>query len=90
MVDIEKRAFLAEVGIGGCAMIYPSRQRSFGSLCNDNTMLVTHLDEKGMISKQERTPVFFNADTDPIFANRRLLAVYIISPRSRAWCTRSI
>ena len=68
VVDIEKRAFLAEVGIGGCAMIYPSRQRSFGSLCNDNTMLVTHLDEKGMISKQERTPPFFNADTDPIFA----------------------
>ena len=68
VVDIEKRAFLAEAGIGGCVMIYPSRQRSFGSLCNDNTMLVTHLDEKGMISKQERTPAFFNADTDPIFA----------------------
>ena len=68
VVDIEKRAFLAEAGIGGCVMIYPSQQRSFGSLCNDNTMLVTHLDEKGMISKQERTPAFFNADTDPIFA----------------------
>ena len=68
VVDIEKRAFLAEVGIGGCVMIYPSKQRSFGSLCNDNTMLVTHLDEKGMISKQDRTPAFFDADTDPIFA----------------------
>ncbi|MDE0154015.1 MAG: amine dehydrogenase large subunit [Gammaproteobacteria bacterium] len=68
VVDIENRAFLAEVGIGGCVMIYPSQQRSFGSLCNDNTMLVTHLDEKGMISKQERTPAFFDADTDPIFA----------------------
>jgi len=68
VVDIENRTFLAEVGIGGCVMIYPSRQRSFGSLCNDNTMLVTHLDEKGMISKQERTPAFFDADTDPIFA----------------------
>ena len=31
-------------------------------------MLVTHLDEMGMISKQERTPAFFDADTDPIFA----------------------
>lgn len=68
VVDIENRAFLAEVGIGGCVMIYPSQQRSFGSLCNDNTMLVTHLDEKGVISKQERTPAFFDADTDPIFA----------------------
>lgn len=68
VVDIENRAFLAEVGIGGCVMIYPSQQRSFGSLCNDNTMLVTHLDEKGMISKQERTAAFFDADTDPIFA----------------------
>ena len=68
VVDIENRAFLAEVGIGGCVMIYPSQQLSFGSLCNDNTMLVTHLDERGMISKQERTPAFFDADTDPIFA----------------------
>ena len=68
VVDIENRAFLAEVGIGGCVMIYPSKQRSFGSLCNDNTMLVTYLDEKGMISKQDRTPAFFDADTDPIFA----------------------
>lgn len=68
VVDIENRAFLAEVGIGGCVMIYPSKHRSFGSLCNDNTMLVTHLDENGMISKQGRTPAFFDADTDPIFA----------------------
>ena len=74
VVDIEKRAFLAEVGIGGCAMIYPSRQRSFGSLCNDNTMLVTHLDEDGRIANQERTPEFFDADADPIFAKPAVIA----------------
>ncbi len=68
VVDIEQRAFLGEVFIGGCTMIYPSKQRSFGSLCGDNSMMVTHLDNKGEISKQARTPAFFDADTDPIFA----------------------
>ena len=73
VVDIENRAFLAEISIGGCTMIYPSQRRSFGSLCGDNTMLITHLDEKGMITKQERTPAFFDADTDPVFAKPALI-----------------
>lgn len=74
VVDIGKRAFLAEVSIGGCTMIYPSRQRSFGSLCGDNTMLVSHLDENGKLAKQERTGAFFDADTDPVFAKPAVIA----------------
>ena len=68
VVDIGKREFLGEISLGGCVMIYPSRQRSFGSLCNDNTMLVTHLDEAGELARQARSEAFFDADTDPIFA----------------------
>ena len=55
-------------------MIYPSRQRSFGSLCGDNTMLVTHLDENGKLAKQERTGAFFDADNDPVFAKPAVIA----------------
>ena len=73
VVDIEKRAFLGEVSLGGCAMIYPSQQRSFTSLCNDNTMLVSHLDEAGKLTQQARTDPFFDADTDPIFAKPALI-----------------
>lgn len=74
VIDIEKREFLGEVTIAGCTMIYPSGQRSFGSLCGDNTMLVTHLDDDGEVAKQERTPAFFDADTDPIFAKPAVIA----------------
>ena len=74
IIDIDKRAFLAEVFLAGCSMIYPSQQHSFGSLCGDNTMLVTHLDENGGMTKQERTGPFFDADTDPIFAKPAVIA----------------
>ena len=74
VIDIEKRELLAEVSIAGCTMIYPSKQRSFGSLCGDNTMLVSHLDENGKVKKQERTRAFFDADADPVFAKPAVIA----------------
>lgn len=74
VISIEKRKVLAEVSIAGCTMIYPSKQHSFGSLCGDNTMLVSHLDENGQVNKQERTRAFFDTDTDPIFAKPAVIA----------------
>ena len=74
VIDIDQRAFLAEIFIAGCSMIYPTQQRSFGSLCSDNTMLVTHLDETGRMTRQERTGAFFDADIDPIFAKPAVIA----------------
>ena len=74
VIDIDKRAFLEEIFIAGCSMIYPSKQHSFGSLCGDNTMLVTHLDKTGKMTRQERTGAFFDADADPIFAKPAVLA----------------
>ncbi len=68
VIDIDKRKILAEVSIAGCTMIYPSARLSFASLCGDNTMLVSELDENGQVKKQERTRAFFNADADPLFA----------------------
>jgi len=68
VIDIDKRKILSEVSIAGCTMIYPSAQRSFGSLCGDDTMLVSHLDENGRVKKQARTSAFFDADEDPLFA----------------------
>ena len=68
VIDVERRKILSEVSIAGCTMIYPSEQRSFGSLCGDNTMLVSHLDENGKVEKQARTQAFFDADVDPVFA----------------------
>ena len=77
VIDIATRKVVEEASIGGCSMIYPSQQRSFGSLCGDNSMLVTHLDEAGQVAQQARTAAFFDASSDPIFAKpARIDGVY--------------
>jgi len=66
VVDIVAREFLGEVPIPGCALVYPLAGRTFGSLCNDGTMLVTELDEQGQATSSRRTEPFFDVDNDPI------------------------
>ncbi len=68
IIDIAARKVIGEVSIAGCAMIYPTGKRNFMSLCSEGVMLVSALDEKGGVAKQWRTPAFFNADEDPLFA----------------------
>jgi methylamine dehydrogenase heavy chain len=43
------------------------------SLCSEGVMLVSALDENGGVAKQLRTPAFFNADEDPLFAMPSLI-----------------
>jgi len=57
-----------EVQVPGCSLVYPAAERSFGSLCGDDLMLVTHLNTDGTLQKQERTRKFFDAGEDPLFA----------------------
>ncbi len=73
VIDIEQRRILNDIPIAGCAMIYPSGKLSFGSLCSDNTMLVTQLDKNGQVKKQARTKPFFHADDDPLFAKPAMI-----------------
>jgi len=68
LIDIAKRKLIGEVSVAGCAMIYPTGKRNFMSLCSEGVMLVSTLDESGGVAKQWRTPAFFNADSDPLFA----------------------
>jgi len=68
VIDIEKRKIVSEVQIPGCSMIYPTAKLSFASLCSDDVMLVSYLDEKGQVKKQKRTLKFFSGDDDPLFA----------------------
>jgi methylamine dehydrogenase heavy chain len=68
VIDIVKRKIVSEVQIPGCSMIYPTAKLSFASLCSDDVMLVSYLDEKGQIKKQKRTLKFFSGDDDPLFA----------------------
>lgn len=67
VVDVVKREYLAEVPIPGCALIYPTGQRGFSSLCGNGTFYTVALDETGGVASTSRTAQFFNTDVDPLF-----------------------
>lgn len=66
VVDLEKREFLGEVQIPGCALVYPMGGRAFSSLCTDGTLLTVQLDENGAQASAERSEKFFDAENDPL------------------------
>lgn len=68
VVNLETRQVLGQVPLPGCALIYPSGQRGFASLCNDGTLLSVQLDKDGGVASQIGTPAFNDLADDPLFA----------------------
>lgn len=66
VVDVVNRAFLAEIPIPGCSLVYPMAGRAFASLCTDGSMLSVQLDGDGGQASSARTEVFFDANDDPL------------------------
>jgi len=66
IVDVEKRAFTAEVDIPGCSLAYAAGPRRFFGLCADGSAVVVTLDDKGQEASKERTEIFFDPRKDPI------------------------
>lgn len=66
IVDMEKRAFVGEIPIPGCSLVYAAGNRRFVSLCTDGAALVTVLDEDGRLAARQRTEPFFDPRTDPV------------------------
>jgi methylamine dehydrogenase heavy chain len=66
IVDVEQRAFVGEVDIPGCSLVYSAGARRYFSLCADGSALVTTLDETGRESGKERTAPFFDPTKDPV------------------------
>ena len=66
VIDIEKREFVGEVPIPGCALVYPMAGRSFASLCGDGTMYSVALDADGKQASSYRTGKFFEPDEHPV------------------------
>src|SRR3954452_3951843 len=59
VVDTQSRKFVGEVESSGCALIYPTGNRTFFSLCADGALLTTVLDDSGKVKSSDRTdPVF--------------------------------
>ena len=67
IVDLEKRIFVEEVAISGCAFVLPNGKRSFTSICADGAFLTTHLGDEGKAVNRERTAPAFDPNLDPIF-----------------------
>jgi len=66
IVDVAARKFVGEVEIGGCALVYPTANRSFFSLCPDGTVLVTTLTEDGRLASHTRSAPLFDGAKDPL------------------------
>ncbi len=66
VVDLRARKFVGEVDTAGCALVYPTGQRGFFSLCADGTALTVQLDENGKAVAKNRTPRLFDPEGDPV------------------------
>jgi methylamine dehydrogenase heavy chain len=66
IVDVEKRAFVGEIAIPGCSLVYAAGKRRFVSLCTDGAALATVLDEEGRMALRQRSEPFFDPRSDPV------------------------
>ncbi|MEZ5560954.1 MAG: amine dehydrogenase large subunit [Pseudomonadales bacterium] len=67
VIDLETRQFLGEIGIPGCAFVYPTGRRGFSSLCSDGGLLTTRLQSDGSLEQTERLPSFNDIAADAMF-----------------------
>jgi len=66
VVDLETRTFVDEIVIGGCALVYPTGIRRFGTLCGNGTAIGVELDESGHQARATRSAKFFDVVQDPL------------------------
>jgi len=66
VVDLEQRAFVAEIATPGCSLVYAAGSRRFVSPCADGALLVVTLDESGREASKVRTRAFFAPWRDPV------------------------
>jgi methylamine dehydrogenase heavy chain len=66
IVDLETRAFTAEVTTPGCSLVYAAGPRRFMSLCPDGSAFLLTLDENGREAARSRSEPFFDPKVDPL------------------------
>ncbi len=67
VINLESRAYIDEIEIAGCALIYPTGDRQFFSLCGDGSALVVNLNDQGGELSRVEAPDIFDPDVDPVF-----------------------
>ena len=66
VVDLEKRTFVAEYPISGCALVLPTGASGVTSLCSDGSLLTSVLTAEGALAGSHRTEPVMDAG-DPMF-----------------------
>src|SRR6185503_19354630 len=64
--DVEKRRFVGEVTITGCAGVFPTGERSFATLCGDGTVAAIELDADGRGRVAAHSERFFDPVEDAV------------------------
>ena len=72
VVDLEKREFVAEYPISGCALVIPTGASGVTSLCSDGALLTTVLNATGELAGSHRSEPFMDAD-DPMFEKAAII-----------------
>lgn len=67
ILDIDRRQFVGEIPIAGCAAIYPVSESRFATLCGDGTALQVDLDGEGKKLETRPSARFFDPIGDPVF-----------------------
>ena len=72
VVDLEKREFVAEHGIAGCALAIPTGAAGVTSICSDGAFLTTSFSEGGAKVASVRTDAVISTE-DPMFEKAGLI-----------------
>jgi len=67
ILDLDRRRFVGEIPIAGCASIYPVSASRFATLCGNGTALLVELDKKGRKKTTVSSAPFFDPVGDPVF-----------------------
>ena len=66
VIDLDKRAFVGEIALPGCSLIYPDLQRGFFTLCGNGGLVAVKLDEAGQEASRVTSDPFNDIDADPL------------------------
>lgn len=66
IVNVADRMFAGEVDTAGCALVFPTGNRSFASLCGDGTIQAFITDDSGKVRERKKSAPFFAPNTDPV------------------------
>jgi methylamine dehydrogenase heavy chain len=67
VVDLDGLKVLGEVGIPGCALVYPTGPRGFSTLCGDGAWTTVELNADGSLASSKSTKPLMDIDKDPWF-----------------------